>query len=85
MDVNKLSLTELEELNKKAVARIKVLRRRASEDIVAQLVVGARVKTKPGVKLLEGVITKLNTSTVTVREDVTGKLWRVPANMLEAA
>ena len=57
---------------------------RRNRTLVNQYHVGQRVSwTARSGGTATGVITQINTKTATVREEVTDKLWRIPAGMLK--
>jgi hypothetical protein len=75
-EIMKLSLTELNELTS-FINDVKVMNAKSS------LSVGQKVYVVQKTKKTPGVITKINQSKCLV--DLSGKIYRVPMSMLEAA
>jgi len=82
MNINKLSIDELYELNRKVVQRIKVLNSRKQEDAASQFGLKDRVFfVRKNGERIEGEIVKINRKTVKVQTNF--GLWSVSPTLLQ--
>lgn len=65
---------------------IKTVRERVGQDMIGVLAVDDRVQWTGKSKVTDfGIVKKVARTTVTVRADSDGQLWRIPASMLQRA
>lgn len=69
IDLTKLSIDELIELNRQIVARVKHLRQKESYQALAKFHLGDRVSFRTDRGIVEGTIVRLNKKTVTLHTD----------------
>ena len=76
MDIEKLSLDELHDLNRRVVRRIRYLNSLKTGRELEKFEIGDRVCFHPDGKHMEGVVVRVNRKTLGVRTD-SGHEWRV--------
>ncbi|HTD56738.1 MAG TPA: hypothetical protein VK670_15215 [Silvibacterium sp.] len=85
IDIDKLSESELIDLNHRIVARLRFLREMRAHAEMLEFRIGDRVAFEPsGHRRLEGMLTRYNKKTVTVITDDGGQ-WNVSPNYLKKA
>lgn len=84
MDISKLTMTELRNLNHQVVARIRELSRREQMAAALNFNVGDRVyfESKKWPLRHPGVVVKVNTKSVQIKTDV-GQIWNVAPTLLK--
>jgi hypothetical protein len=82
VDIDKLSESELVDLNNRVVARLRFLQQMRAHASMLAFSLGERVSFQPeGHPLLAGIITKYNRKSVTVITE-TGQHWTVAPTLL---
>jgi hypothetical protein len=85
IDIDKLSESELIDLNHRIVARLRFLNRMRAHLEMLEFNIGDRVSFQPpGKGLVEGILTRYNKKTVTVITD-DGRQWNVSPSFLRKA
>ena len=82
IDIDRLSEPELIDLNRRIVARLRLLREMRAHAEMLEFRIGERVTfAPPGHRPIEGMLTRYNKKTVTVITDDGGQ-WNVSPNYL---
>jgi hypothetical protein len=85
IDIDKLSESELIDLNHRIVARLRFLRELEAHSSMLEFRIGERVRFHPeGRPSVSGVITRYNKKSVSVLTDA-GQRWNVAPQLLERA
>jgi hypothetical protein len=82
LDIDKLSESELVELNRRIIARLRLLQQARTHDKMLEFRIGDRVSFQPdGHPKITGIIAKHNRKTVTVISEG-GEHWNVSPGLL---
>ena len=85
IDIDKLTASELIDLNHRIVARLRLLHEMRAHEEMLEFRIGDRVVFQPpGQERVEGMLTRYNRKTVTVITDE-GRQWNVSPGMLGRA
>lgn len=85
IDIDQLTESELIDLNRRIVERLRFLQRMRTHKSMLEFSVGERVSFQPNDRpVLYGIITKYNQKTVTVVTE-TGERWNVSPSLLKRA
>jgi hypothetical protein len=84
IDIDRLSESELIDLNHRIVARLRFLREIAAHGSMLEFRIGERVIFHPDGRRVTGVITRYNKKTVSILTD-DGQRWTVAPQLLERA
>lgn len=85
IDIEKLSETELVDLNSRIVARLRLLAQMRTHSEMLQFSIGDRVTfTAEGARSVSGILSRYNRKTVTVIAD-DGQRWNVSPGLLSKA
>ena len=82
IDLTKLSVDQLIELNRDTVARVKLLRQKESYKALAKFNIGDRVSFNTNMGNIKGIIVKLNKKTATLHAD-DHQQWNVSPHLLK--
>jgi hypothetical protein len=84
MDISKLCISELAELNKKVIERIRFLQQVEAHEAMLDFHLGQAVTFESEHGLVTGLLTKFNKKTVNV-VSTDGREWRVAPQLLSQA
>ena len=85
IDIDRLTETELVDLNHRVVARLRLLHQTRAHAEMLQFKIGDRVTfSPPGEEPVSGMLTRYNKKTVTVITD-TGRQWNVSPSLISHA
>ena len=85
IDIDKLTHSELIDLNNRVVARLKFLQQMRAHASMLEFSIGERVSFQPdGHGVLHGIVAKYNRKSVTIIAE-TGQQWNVSPSLLRKA
>jgi len=85
IDIDRLTETELVDLNHRVVARLRLLHQARAHAEMLEFKIGDRVTfSPPGEEPITGMLTRYNKKTVTVITD-TGRQWNVSPSLISQA